>query len=47
LRAELARRQLLGAIERQRSAGCLGLEARQIALLGAVEHLHQRVPCLH
>ncbi|MGY4331208.1 hypothetical protein ACVWWG_005625 [Bradyrhizobium sp. LB7.2] len=42
LRTELARRQLLGAVERQLRDGCLRLEAREIALLGRVEQLHQR-----
>ena len=47
LRTELTRRQLLGAIERQLRAGRLRLEAREIALLGAVEQLHQRASRLH
>ena len=47
LRAELARRQLLGAIKRQRSAGRLCLKARKIALLGAIEQLHERASGFH
>ncbi len=42
LRTELARRELLGAIQRQLRAGSLRLEARQIALVGSVEQLQQR-----
>ena len=47
LRAELTRRQLLGAIQRQLRAGGLRLEAGEIALFGAVEQLQQRASGLH
>ena len=47
LRAELARRQLLGAVQRQLRHRGLRLEAREIALLGAIEQLHQRAAGLH
>ena len=42
LRSELARGELLGAIELQRGHRRLRLEAGEIALLRAVEQLHQR-----
>jgi len=41
LRPELARRQLLGAIQRQLRADRLRLEARKVALIGTVEQLQQ------
>ena len=47
LRPELARRKLLGAIQRQLRHRGLRLEAREIALVGAVEQLHQRTAGLH
>ena len=47
LRAELTRGELLGAIQRQLCHRGLRLVARKIALLGAVEQLHQRGAGLH
>ena len=47
LRAELARRQLLGAVERKLRAGRLRLETRQIALVGRIVELHQGRARLH
>ena len=44
LRAELPGGELLGAIERQLRPRRLCLEAGEIALLGPIEQLHQRLP---
>ena len=47
LRTELTRGKLLGAIQRQLPDDGLRLEAREIALIGGVEQLHQRTSRLH
>ena len=47
LRAKLARRQLLGALQRRLRPDRLRLETGEVALLGTVEQLHQRRARVH
>ena len=47
LRSDLALRQLLGAVQRDLRHALLRLEVGEVALLGTVEHLHQRRALFH